>query len=807
MYQSYFVSIRQNRFSNPTTHKYVQSLASLDSSKLDDTTSYLNTSEYHTIDLPDITVKLTSDHPKQKFSGFSRFGLFVDSAISRDRFIIEYVGLVMMKEEYKCTPINQYRHFGCPKPGVMFHATLPICIDARQVGSRARFIRRSCRPNCKVSTVIVDDKDVIFVVFALEPIKPGTELTVAWEWDESHPVQKLLTDVPMEQLSKEERTFLVHSAEYIHQRGSECACNLAQSECLIGRMKKALGNPSRVTRTSTKTRRGGMLDGTNSLLTEDSDNPSSRGTGSQDSDDTPMISFYSKREARKLQSAMALFDKLTNQSPTTKKRKNDLSDTESRDDDMQTPNEDDPVSVDSDATRPNIFKSKETSTDLQSSEPLKSPAIYSEKSVQTNPLVVPLRKSIPNESGKSSMQLAPPVPAVSSLFPAKQRVFRNFLLKQRVSSASSIDRSRVKSLTDTSAASNNDSSKHSIIASQILGRQLPAIIEPPPQDLKRRSNGFRQPSISGPTNLTFQRPSTSSSSSHHLTFSRSPSASNILGVTASQKYSSTSSPTANHHHSKNEDIANGGGSLSSSQPQVNGFSSQSSTPSATPGATPPRSRSISGPDRSPSYDYYSGTGAGSHYPPPFGSSSSRHVTRSGTPTPTPSPAQTPLHEMSSPPPLQQQSSRPPSSSLHGSNDRSAGKSHHHHGHHHIHGNHHQQTSHAGANGISGSSDKPKRGSDASDVSAPLPASLPTGPASATLQASSASSVAAATPSSVPSSQTQPAASTASAQPSSAPSAKPPIKKKLSFADYMKKKSSAPANKSAASAPPTSTDPK
>lgn len=363
MYHSYYVPIRTNRFATPDVHKYVQSIAQMDRDLLDESTSYLSYAEYNSIELPSITVKLTSDHPKQRFSGFSRFGLFVDVPVPRDRFIVEYVGLVMSPTQYKSFPINQYRHFGCPKPGVLFHPTLPIVIDARKVGSEARFLRRSCQPNCKVSTVIVDrmnkkdgdnndendesDKEhVVFAVFPLEPLKAGTELTIPWEWDPRHPIRKLIessssskSPTNLEQLSKEERNFLVHSADMIQQRGSECACNLPQSECAISKMKKALGNPLRLTRTGAKTRasRNGLLDNNSSssaLSGLASGGLTSGGIGSKSmlaaqnlleehdrslqhlhpehSDDAPPISFYSKREARKLQNAMALIEKLYN---------------------------------------------------------------------------------------------------------------------------------------------------------------------------------------------------------------------------------------------------------------------------------------------------------------------------------------------------------------------------------------------------------------------------------------------------------------------------------------------------------------
>ena len=101
-----------------------------------------------------------------------------------------------------------------------FHPSLPICVGVRLVGSKARFIRRSCRPNCKISTVVVDKTKVKFAVFSTESIEAGSELTINWEWDQKHPVRKLIDDGPPDQLTKQEKLFLEHVAEMANRRGA-----------------------------------------------------------------------------------------------------------------------------------------------------------------------------------------------------------------------------------------------------------------------------------------------------------------------------------------------------------------------------------------------------------------------------------------------------------------------------------------------------------------------------------------------------------------------------------------------------------
>lgn len=380
IYNSYFVPINQNRYFTPEVHRYVDEI--IKPGQDSDISMRYTHQEFKSIKQAEVAVKLTSDHPKQKFSGFSRFGLFLERSVSKDRFIINYVGEVLTKTQYKCNPINQYRRFGCPKPGVLFHPNLPISIDARQVGSKARFMRRSCTPNCKVNTVVVDEKHVLFAAFSEENIKAGTELTVAWEWDENHPARKLIADIPPEQLSKEERDFLVQAANMVHQRGAECACSLAASDCLLGRMKRANGVPPRNTRIGSKTRRG-VPNSDSSCLDSGVEGDVSSGVFGTEMSDS--ANFYSSREARKMQSAMELIERLSRREES-KKRKRDIID-ETEDD---TPS----CAVSSSGIPNNPVKPIQAVLDPPSSASSSgklATCLSKDKAIQTLPIVVPLR--------------------------------------------------------------------------------------------------------------------------------------------------------------------------------------------------------------------------------------------------------------------------------------------------------------------------------------------------------------------------------------------------------------------------------
>lgn len=557
MYQSYYVPVRFSRFSNPSVHEYVKSIAKMDSNDLDESTSYLSATEYKSIERPSVTVKLTSDHPKQKFSGFSRYGLFLDSQVSRDRFIIEYVGLIMRPVEYKCDPLNQYRHFGCPKPGVLFHSTLPIVVDARKVGSHARFLRRSCTPNCKVSTVIIDDELVVFAVFPLESLKAGTELTIPWEWDPSHPIRKVLDGTStLEQLTRDERNFLVHSADMIQQRGSECACNLPPSECPLGKMKKALGNPHRVTRTGAKTRaaRNGLLDGPANLLEEN--DRSLQHLHPDQSEDPPAISFFSKREARKLQNAMALIEKLSD--TQTKKRKSESeepSDNSSADksetssNDNSNANESEDIDMEDNGSQLKKLKRDNGSTDESG---LKK-TTTSDKATQTNSLSILLRRDPTDDASTptNSLGLTITTSALNNpdlLYPNSKRLLRRYLASTQQLPPAHITESFPSTPVPPSLES-NETSQFSNIASKILGRLVPATLPPPViTEPKRRTNSFWQSSqlginsaIGGSTNISRTGSISQASSSTSGLFSRSSSITNLTNV-ASGKLPEPKSP-------------------------------------------------------------------------------------------------------------------------------------------------------------------------------------------------------------------------------------------------------------------------
>ncbi|KAF5404176.1 hypothetical protein PHET_02197 [Paragonimus heterotremus] len=104
--------------------------------------------------------------------------------------IVEYRGLCMLLSEYN--ELHDYRkHYN---PFVLFYknwSKLALCVDARKFGNEARFIRRSCTPNCEVRHFLSNRGDVIsgtnpriqLVLFATRPITRSAELTLPFDFD------------------------------------------------------------------------------------------------------------------------------------------------------------------------------------------------------------------------------------------------------------------------------------------------------------------------------------------------------------------------------------------------------------------------------------------------------------------------------------------------------------------------------------------------------------------------------------------------------------------------------------------------
>lgn len=139
--------------------------------------------------------------------------LTVESPVFAGGLVGELKGEVGHVQDYWRHPNNRasLRH---PEPFVFFHPYLPIYIDTRKEGTRCRYIRRSCRPNVNMRTLISDGNECHFCFCATENLDPGTEITIGWD-----PEPEML-DLLNRELNDGERTGVktepLTRAEYEH---------------------------------------------------------------------------------------------------------------------------------------------------------------------------------------------------------------------------------------------------------------------------------------------------------------------------------------------------------------------------------------------------------------------------------------------------------------------------------------------------------------------------------------------------------------------------------------------------------------
>ncbi|KAK6337731.1 hypothetical protein TWF696_001211 [Orbilia brochopaga] len=221
-----------------------------------------STSEFNQLIPSGHTVRWVSSPEELSALGLPLIRLVADAPSKADQFVIEYVGEIGSRTSYIQDTLNQYQRIRHPKAFVLFHPQLPIYIDARRCGSEARFVRRSCRPNLKFETMVIDGTDLRFALYTNQPIERGAELTIGWEWDSSLPFLKLLNDdLSLEDLDTETLQKMSTWAEVITTTVGECAC-VDRETCVMSRLKGdvTVGKSKKSAKAGTKRRWREMQD-------------------------------------------------------------------------------------------------------------------------------------------------------------------------------------------------------------------------------------------------------------------------------------------------------------------------------------------------------------------------------------------------------------------------------------------------------------------------------------------------------------------------------------------------------------------
>ncbi|EER42580.1 PHD finger and SET domain-containing protein [Histoplasma capsulatum H143] len=126
--------------------------------------------------MTDNSVEYDKRHPTWRF-------LTVENDVHKDEIIGEVKGKVGHFRDYCLDPNSRWQELRHPEPFVFFHPQLPIYIDSRKEGSQLRYVRRSCRPNVTMKTVITNNIEYHFCFVANQDISAKSEITTSWYLD------------------------------------------------------------------------------------------------------------------------------------------------------------------------------------------------------------------------------------------------------------------------------------------------------------------------------------------------------------------------------------------------------------------------------------------------------------------------------------------------------------------------------------------------------------------------------------------------------------------------------------------------
>ncbi|CAL8580801.1 hypothetical protein XPA_006519 [Xanthoria parietina] len=110
--------------------------------------------------------------------------LKTDAPLVKGSILGELKGKIGHMQDYVQDPVNRWDYLRHPVPFVFFHPKLPIYIDTRKEGTRCRYLRRSCRPNLTMTTILENGSDYRFCFVAKHDLQAGSELTIGWTLDQ-----------------------------------------------------------------------------------------------------------------------------------------------------------------------------------------------------------------------------------------------------------------------------------------------------------------------------------------------------------------------------------------------------------------------------------------------------------------------------------------------------------------------------------------------------------------------------------------------------------------------------------------------
>ncbi|KAI8279071.1 hypothetical protein K4K60_005820 [Colletotrichum sp. SAR11_57] len=108
--------------------------------------------------------------------------LATPAAIEKDVPLIELNGQIGFQKDYCADSANLWEELSSPLPFVFFHPMLPLYIDTRREGSKARFVRRSCKPNAVLDTYLNGQSEYHFWLVSDRYIAANEQITLPWDF-------------------------------------------------------------------------------------------------------------------------------------------------------------------------------------------------------------------------------------------------------------------------------------------------------------------------------------------------------------------------------------------------------------------------------------------------------------------------------------------------------------------------------------------------------------------------------------------------------------------------------------------------
>ena len=280
--------------------------------------------------------------------------LSVDQDVVAKQLVGELRGCIGRIEDYQDDSSNQWNKLRHPDHFVFFHPSLPMYIDSRQEGTVLRYVRRSCRPNLKMDTIITGRREYRFCFTAMRDISRGEEITIAW--DTNLPQLKHALSKGLNNMSPDDYLYVSKwvGINLAHFGGCACERTVPEGPCLLApfdwraskdslesllpaskpRKKKSKKAPTATTSQGTNSRESSTETthpNQNKDVDMQDDRSTSRSTHSS-RDTTPSAKpprqgegpngHWSEREKRKMAQLQRLFDQVGHaKGPSDKKRK------------------------------------------------------------------------------------------------------------------------------------------------------------------------------------------------------------------------------------------------------------------------------------------------------------------------------------------------------------------------------------------------------------------------------------------------------------------------------------------------------